>query len=239
MPPVIVMYVGFALLLALLVGVHLLVRKVSWRALGAGVMTTPLWRRLLATAAGPLATYLFCALLFLVAILGFGRQARSLRVTVTPSGPAYEAGLRDGDRVVAMNGTRPASWDELRAMIQDNGDTPIDMQVERGGRTLHFDVQPRGGRIEVASIIERDELQLGVAAASAMVAPVFSIARRAKELTEPVTLMGPVAIIVSEPSPWPLLFRLGELGSYAWPFSILIAFVVSRRASKGRSSDRG
>jgi hypothetical protein len=49
-----------------------------------------------------------------------------------------------------------------------------------------------------------------------------------KELTEPVTLMGPVAISVSEPLPWPLLFWLGELGSYAWPFSMLIAFAVSR-----------
>jgi hypothetical protein len=115
-------------------------------------------------------------------------------------------------------------------MIQDNGDPPIDMQVERGAQTLHFDVQPRDGRIGVASIIVRHELPLGVAAAAAMAAPAYSIARRARELTEPVTrtLMGPVAIIVREPSPWPLLFRLGELGSYAWPFSMLIALVVNR-----------
>jgi membrane-associated protease RseP (regulator of RpoE activity) len=232
MPPVVVTYLGFPFLLALLVGVHLLVRNVSWQALGAGETTTLLWRRLLATAVGPLASYLTCALFFLVAILGFGRQESSLRVRVMPSGPAYEAGLRDGDRVVAINGARPANWDELRAMIEDGAGPPIDMQVERGAQTPHFEVQPRDGRIGVASIIERHGLPLGLAAASAMASPVFSIARRARELTEPVTLMGPVAIIVRDPSPWPLLFRLGELGSYAWPFSMLIAFVVSHRRGR-------
>jgi membrane-associated protease RseP (regulator of RpoE activity) len=238
MPPLVVTYLGFPLLLALLVGVHLFVRNVSWRALGGRETTTPLWRRLLVTVVGPLAGYLTCVLFFVVAILGFGRQESSLRVSVTPTGPAYEAGLRDGDRVVAMNGARPASWDELRAMIQDNGDPPIDMQVERGMQTLHFGVKPRDGRIGVASIIERREFPFGLAATSAMAAPLFSIARRARELTEPVTLMGPVAVIVRKPSPWPALFRLGELASYAWPFSILIAFVVSR-SSRRRSTDGG
>ena len=228
MPTVVVTSLGFPFLLALLVGVHLLVRNLSGRALNVRETQTPLWWRVLATAAGPLASYLTCALFFLVAILGSGREEMSLRVLVTPSGPGYEAGLRDGDRVIAMNGTPLASWGELTAMIQANGDPPIDIQVERGGQALHFNVQPRDGRIEVAAIIERHELPLGLAAATAMAAPFFSIAHRARELTEPVALMGPVGIIVREPSPWPLLFRLGELGSYAWPFSMLIAFVVSR-----------
>lgn len=235
MPPVVVTYLGFPFLLALLVFVHLLVRNLSGRALGVRETRTPL-PRLLATAAGPLASYLTCALFFLVAFLGSGRQERSLRVSVTPSGPAYEAGLRDGDRVVAMNGTHLSSWDELRAMIQDNGDPPIDMQVERGGQTLHFNVQPRDGRIDVAAIIERHELPLGFAAATAMAAPVFSIADRVRELTEPRPLMGPVAIIEREPSPWPLLFRFGVLASYAWPFSMLTAFVVSRASRPLRST---
>jgi hypothetical protein len=60
-------------------------------------------------------------------------------------------------------------------VIQDNGDTPIDMQVERGEQTLHFDVQPRDGRIEIASILERDELPLRLAAAGALAAPVLPL----------------------------------------------------------------
>jgi len=231
MPPVVVTYLGFPVMLALLVGIHLLVRNLAGRALGVGKTPTPL-RRLLASATGPLASYFTCALFFLVSMLGSGRPESSLGVSVTPSGPAYEAGLRDGDRVVAMNGTRLESWDELRAMIQHNGDPPIDMQVERGGQTLHLDVQPRDGRIGIATIIERHDLPFGLVAATAMASPVFSVAHRALELTEPRTLMGPVAIIEREPSPWPLLFRLGELGSYAWPFSMLIAFVVSRTRVK-------
>ena len=222
MPPVLVTYLGFPLVLALLVFIHLLVRNRFRR-----------WPGLRRT--GPLASYLTCALFFLVAILGFGRPQASLRVSVTPSGPAYESGLRDGDRVVAMNGDPLESWAELAAIIKDNGDPPIDMQVERGGQTLHFDVTPREGRIGVATMIERHEVPLGLAAATAIAAPVLAIFHRARELTEPRRLMGPVAMNVRQPSPWPLLFRLGELGSYAWPLSMLIAFVVGR-TRRGRST---
>jgi len=243
---VVVTYLGFPLLLALLVGVHVLVREVSRRALGEGEATRPSWRPMLATAAGLVASYLTCAVFFFVAILGFGRQENTLRVRVMQPGPASEAGLRDGDRVVAVNGTHPASWDELRAMVHDDGDRLINMEVERGAEILHLDVQPRDGRIGVASILERHEIPLGLAATGAMALPGLSIARQARELTRGLTaptarntLMGPVAIIVREFSLWPLIGRLGELAAYAWPFSIVIAFVVSRAratstATRGR-----
>jgi membrane-associated protease RseP (regulator of RpoE activity) len=238
MPPVVVASIGFLLMLAFLVLVHHFVRNITSRVLGARDRTARLSRRLLATAAGPLASYLVCALFFLVAIVGFGRPEATLRVSVTPSGPAYEAGLRDGDRLLTPSGTVLKSWTEVPAMVQDNGGRPIDIQVERGGQTLHFTIQPRDARIGVSAIIERHELPLGVAAGAAIVSPVLSISIQLHELTERLTergtLMGPVAIIVHKPSPWTPLFRLGELGSYAWPFSILIAFAMSRAGALAR-----
>ena len=210
MPPVVVTYLGFPLMLALLVGVHLLVRKLSrW----------PL---------GPLASYLTCALFFLVALLGMGRQENTLRATLSQSGAAYEAGMRDGDRVVAVNGTKPASWDEFRGMIENSGGAPIALEVSREGKMLRFEVQPRDGRIGVESIIEREDAPVGLSVMTAMVSPVFTIFLWVRELTEPRTLMGPVGIIQRDWSPWPVVFRLGQLGSYAWPFSMLIVMMIKR-----------
>jgi hypothetical protein len=80
MLPVVVTYLGFPFMLALLVGVHVLFRNVSWLALDVGEATTPSARRLLATAVGPLASYLTCVFFFFSAILGFGRQESTLRV---------------------------------------------------------------------------------------------------------------------------------------------------------------
>jgi len=198
-------------MLALLVGVHSLVRRLSrW----------PL---------GPFASYVTCALFFLVAILGMGRQENTLRATLSHSGAAYEAGMRDGDRVVAVNGTQPASWDEFREMIENSGGAPIALEVSREGKMRRFEVQPRDGKIGVESIIEREDAPVGLSAITAMVSPVFTIFLWVRELMEPRTLMGPVGVIQRDPSPWPVVFRLGQLGSYAWPFSMLIVFLVSRR----------
>jgi len=231
MPPVVVTYLGFPLLLALLAGVHILVRNASRRALGAGETSSPLWRRLLATSLGAVASYVTCVLFFLAALVGFGQQENTLRVTVRPSSPAYEEGVRDGDRMAAVNGEQPASWEEFRFMIINSGGGPIGIEVDRDGQTRRFNIQPRDGQIGVASIIERHDLPLGRAVAAAIFSPVFTIFLWVQELTEPRTLMGPVAYAVTmrEPSPWPLVFRLGELGAYAWPFSMLIVFVMSRR----------
>ena len=136
--------------------------------------------------------------------------------------------MRDGDRVVAVNGTQPASWDEFRGMIENSGGAPIALDVSREGKTLRFEVQPRDGKIGVESIIERHDAPLGLSAITAMISPVFTVFLWVRELSEPRTLMGPVGIIQRDWSPWPLVFRLGQLGSYAWPFSLLIAIMIKR-----------
>jgi regulator of sigma E protease len=216
MPPIAVTVLGFACMLALLVFVHRLARRVSKR-------------RLLAIMVGAFAGYLICAILFFVAMVGYGREEMTLRVSVVPSEPADEAGMREGDRLVALNGTRLSSFDELRLTIRESGDSPIELEVDREGESLRFNIQPRDGRIGISPIVERHALPIGITAATAAPAPMFALVERAQALVGPRKMMGPVAIIERPSSLWPLLFRLGELGSYAWPLSILIAFMQKSR----------
>ena len=141
MPPVVVTVLGFVFMLGLLVGdvLQRLVRNTTW------------WARVV----GALAGYFVCAAFFLVALIGGGRQEQTLRVKVDPSGPAYAAGLRDGDLVVAVDGERPDGWSRLRAMIASSGGDAVDLEVERGAENLRFEVAPRDGVIGVVSIVER------------------------------------------------------------------------------------
>lgn len=50
--------------------------------------------------------------------------------------PAYQAGLRTGDRFVEFNGTPIADWEQLQDLIRANGDDRAEIVVERDGETV-------------------------------------------------------------------------------------------------------
>jgi membrane-associated protease RseP (regulator of RpoE activity) len=64
-----------------------------------------------------------------------------------PVAPAREAGLRDGDRIVAFNGTPVTSWDQLTELIRANNDGNATIVYERDGErmsaTTNTTVSPR------------------------------------------------------------------------------------------------
>lgn len=53
-----------------------------------------------------------------------------------PKTPAYAAGLRTGDRVVAFNGTPITDWRQMQDLIRGNLDRQAQLTVERGGQRL-------------------------------------------------------------------------------------------------------
>ncbi len=50
-----------------------------------------------------------------------------------PKTPAYRAGVRPGDTIVAFNGTRLGGWDQLSGLIRGNLDRPMVLTVRRDG----------------------------------------------------------------------------------------------------------
>ena len=59
-----------------------------------------------------------------------------------PDMPAVKAGLKENDKVVAMNGKPLASIDEMIERLQDTKDQPVDLTVVRGNQTLNLRMQP-------------------------------------------------------------------------------------------------
>ena len=91
------------------------------------------WRRMAIVAAGPLANFIFAILLFSgLYIYGVPEPLPKLRVVAEQSA-AYEAGLRGGELITAVNGQPIRIWSDLRwqvvqAVVEN---TPVRLDVQR------------------------------------------------------------------------------------------------------------
>ncbi|MGD8394661.1 MAG: RIP metalloprotease RseP [Candidatus Eiseniibacteriota bacterium] len=54
--------------------------------------------------------------------------------------PAYQAGVRSGDRVVAVDGEPIDSWNAMRVAIESRPDQDVELDIERDGRRLAVNV---------------------------------------------------------------------------------------------------
>jgi regulator of sigma E protease len=96
------------------------------------------WRRIAIIAAGPAANILVAFVIFL-AVFTTGRPTEipTTRVdSVAASSPAAAAGLRAGDRVVAVDGHAAKTFDAVSKRIRGSRGAPITVTVRRGDRTV-------------------------------------------------------------------------------------------------------
>ncbi|HEY8653129.1 MAG TPA: site-2 protease family protein [Dermatophilaceae bacterium] len=59
-----------------------------------------------------------------------------------PQAPANVAGIRPGDRIIALAGQPVSNWDDVRALVRPNGGRQISVVVDRDGKTLHLTATP-------------------------------------------------------------------------------------------------
>jgi regulator of sigma E protease len=105
----------------------------------------------------------------LISALEPGLPTPAVLADVLPNGPAAQAGLRSGDRVLQAGGRDVTTWQELVAVIERSPGQPVPLVVERGGERLQLTVTPhdkeldtgiRVGRIDVAVPFLNPEMQL-------------------------------------------------------------------------------
>ena len=124
----------------------------------------PIWQRVLVIAAGP-ATHFVVAFLFFALWLGLVGEPTDTKPVLgsvpatldRAAGPAFEAGLRPGDEVVAIGELERPTTDELIAVTQANVGRPLRLVVLRDGREIAVRVTP------VLSEIDGEEIaRIGV-----------------------------------------------------------------------------
>jgi regulator of sigma E protease len=95
------------------------------------------WKKIAVIAAGPGTNLVFAILCFtLLLVFGPGRGTTAV-AEVEPNRPAQEAGLRAGDRVVAVNG-KPVGYVGMFEEINGSEGRPIRLTVERNGRQVEL-----------------------------------------------------------------------------------------------------
>jgi regulator of sigma E protease len=134
------------------------------------------WRRMAIVAAGPVANYLFAAMIFAMVFAVHGKDiAAPIIGDVQPGSAASQAGLQPGDRVVALNGTAISDFDEIREFIQLNLDQEIAITFDRGGSVQTVTAKPtiavdkdalgnelRMGRLGIVAAGKAERVDLGL-----------------------------------------------------------------------------
>lgn len=192
-----------------------------------GNATAGCWKRFLVRLASGSVPFALAAAMFFVVNLVGGASEMTTVVTVLPEGAALEAGMRDGDKVLAVGGVPVPTWEELRAQVQAHSG-PVQVTIERSGQRQNLSVNPRSGRIGVAPAVLRREAGLAEAASLALQQPFRIVSQAAQAFVavhESSELKGPVGIVREGGSAtragWLAVLQfLGLLVSYFWPFVV-------------------
>jgi membrane-associated protease RseP (regulator of RpoE activity) len=181
----------------------------------------PAPQRLIVLGAGAFTHFVLGFLLFLVVFVGLGLwQPSTVIGQVTPcvpvkvedtcasgaeASPALKAGLRAGDRIVAIDGKPAREWDQAVQDIRSAGAGPVELVIERGGRqiTVTVDLVER----ERASLTDPDRIekagQLGVSFARVVerAGPIDGIQLAAAEVWNTLSLTGQVLVAIPSKIP--------------------------------------
>lgn len=103
------------------------------------------WQRFSVIAAGPVFNFIlaFVFAVILVSIVGFDTP---VVYKVEEGGPAWEAGIRDGDVIQSVNGKKVHMYKEFRIeVLMNSGGAPMEMVLSRNGSTYRTTVTPELG----------------------------------------------------------------------------------------------
>jgi len=108
-----------------------------------------LWKRALIVLAGPLTNLALAVAIFAAFNFAYGKIVQTpidpaktnIVQKFTEESPAREAGIRVGDRIVAINGERVAQFSDIVERVALYPNRRITIEVERGAETLQVPVR--------------------------------------------------------------------------------------------------
>jgi len=102
------------------------------------------WKRAAIVAAGPAANFLLAIVIFTGIFYVNGRAIALPTVDAVVAGSAAEAaGFQPGDLIVAIDGVKVDSFEEMQRIVQTASDTQLAFTVNRGGELIELIATPQ------------------------------------------------------------------------------------------------
>jgi regulator of sigma E protease len=103
----------------------------------------PVSKRIAIVSAGPLFNFFFAVFAFaLVYAIGVPVPT-SMVGTVQEGSPAFEADIRGGDVIVAINGREISRWSELASAVSESDGERLKVRIDRGNKIFDVSVAPQ------------------------------------------------------------------------------------------------
>jgi regulator of sigma E protease len=77
-----------------------------------------------------------------VVAIGLAETLEAKVGSVIPGTPAERTGLKKGDRIVTVNGTKISDWYQMASIIREKANQEITLLIEREGRQLEIKITP-------------------------------------------------------------------------------------------------
>lgn len=116
--------------------------NVSESERGRSFQAKPLWQRLIVVFAGPAANLILPVFIYFVLFAGHTEMPAATVGDVLPGEPAAVAGIRPGDRVLAVDGDSVRYWEELEQVVKRNIGQELHFKLQRGDREFEKYIVP-------------------------------------------------------------------------------------------------
>jgi regulator of sigma E protease len=104
----------------------------------------PLWQRALIVLAGPLTNLIFAVAIFAAFNLAYGKMVASTQIAhFSPASAAQAAGLKVGDRIVAVNGHAVSDFTQIPQYVLPYPGKTVNITARRGDSLLQVPVRIR------------------------------------------------------------------------------------------------
>ncbi len=106
----------------------------------------PVWQRFIIVAGGPVFNLIFAMFLFFIIVFAAGlpQPVDNTNIGgVSQDSPAAQAGLQEGDRIIAINSRETRLWEDVSSLIMDSKGQEVVITVMRDDEALDIPVTPR------------------------------------------------------------------------------------------------
>jgi regulator of sigma E protease len=128
----------------------------------------PIWKRTLIICAGPFFNMFLTLVIFCFSFGFFGIPQEPLPLPpkiggLSPGLPAEKAGFRTGDRIISIDNTNIATWNDLSSIIRKSEGRELSIKVKRNEEIIEFKINPEISKEKTAQG-EKDVYVIGIVA---------------------------------------------------------------------------